>query len=144
MKMCVKRLTETAILPSKGSEYSAGLDLYTDQEPVTIQPHQRHMFHTGIAVEIPDGFFGGVYARSGLAIKEGLRPSNCVGVIDSDYRGEIMVGITNDSNTQRYVGRGERIAQLIIQPYVSVELEDSESLSWTERGEYGIGSTGKN
>jgi dUTP pyrophosphatase len=98
---------------------------------------------TGLAIELQDNTFGAVYARSGIASREGLRPANCVGVIDSDYRGEVIVAIHNDSDMNRIIEPGERIAQLVVQPYVSVEFEEVETLSDTTRGSGGFGSTGQ-
>ena len=110
---------------------------------MVILPHTTLKINTNIAVEIPDGYFGGIYARSGIATKRGLRPANCVGVIDSDYRGNIVVALHNDSDESQIVEPDERIAQLIVQPYLNVELKEVDSLSNTERGHGGFGSTGK-
>ena len=105
MKINLKRLTETAIVPTRQHEGDAGYDLYADiQETMTIEPHTTEMIHTGIAIEIPDGYFGAVFARSGLASKQGLRPANCTGVCDSRYRGEYMVALHNDSDIAK-IGR---------------------------------------
>lgn len=142
--MKIKRLTETAKIPEKGSEYSAGYDLFADlKEAVEITPKQTLMIKTGIAMEIPEGYFGGIFARSGLSTKEGLRPANCVGVIDSDYRGEICVPLHNDSETNRLIREGQKIAQLVVVPFLTVEFEEVEELDETERGVGGFGSTGK-
>ncbi len=144
MKVSIKKLTETAKLPYRGSEFAAGYDLFADiHEDVIIKPHETAMIHTGLACAIPDGYFGGIYARSGLASKEGLRPANCTGVVDSDYRGELMVALHNDSNKNRTVVSGEKIAQMVIQPYLAVEFEETEELDETKRGTGGFGSTGK-
>ena len=144
MKIELKRLTETATIPTRGSEYAAGYDLYADlNETVEVGAHETKLIPTGIAVCIPDGYFGGVFARSGLSLKEMLRPGNCTGVVDSDYRGEIGVILHNDSNETRYVKPNERIAQLVVIPYLSVEFEEVEELGSTTRGEGGFGSTGK-
>lgn len=144
MVVQIKKLTETARLPERGSVYAAGYDLYADiAENVEIPPHESRMIHTGLSAAIPEGYFGGVYARSGLASKEGLRPANCVGVIDADYRGELMVSLRNDSDAVRTVVPEERIAQLIIQPFLETEFEEVDELSETERGSGGFGSTGK-
>lgn len=144
MVVQIKKLTETARLPERGSVYAAGYDLYADiSENVEIPPHESKMIHTGLSAAIPEGYFGGVYARSGLASKEGLRPANCVGVIDADYRGELMVSLRNDSDAVRTVVPEERIAQLIIQPFLETEFEEVDELSETERGSGGFGSTGK-
>ena len=144
MNINLKKLTKTAIIPTRGSSQAAGYDLYADiDEPVTIKPHMTEMIHTGIAIEIPDGYFGAIFARSGLAAKQGLRLANCTGVCDSDYRGEYMVALHNDSIITRIVKPGERIAQLIVMPYLHVEFNETDELTSTERGEGGFGSTGK-
>ena len=144
MKINLKRLTETAIIPTRQHEGDAGYDLYADiQEPITIKPHMTNMVHTGIAIEIPDGYFGAVFARSGLASKHGLRPANCTGVCDSKYRGEYMVALHNDSIVEKVINPRDRIAQLVIMPYLNVEFNEVDELSNTERGEGGFGSTGK-
>jgi dUTP pyrophosphatase len=144
MKIKIKRLRDTATLPTRESSSAAGYDLYADiAEPVTIQPHETAKIGTGIAMEIPEGYFGGVAARSGLSSKEGLRPANCYGIVDSDYRGEIIVALHNDSETARVVTPQERIGQIIIQPYLNVEFDEADELSDTERGTGGFGSTGK-
>lgn len=145
MKIKIKKLYFDAVIPTQGSDQAAGYDLYARGiwgECAIIQPHETRMIGTGIAMEIPNGYFGGIYPRSGLATKSGLRPANCVGVIDSDYRGEIKVAIHNDSNTPKMVNDGDRIAQLIIQPYLNVEFEETDELSDTERGSGGFGHSG--
>ena len=138
-----KKLDKRAITPTYGSEYSAGADLYAliDGELV-IKPNETVLVHTGIACEIPENTVGLVYARSGLATKKGLAPANKVGVIDSDYRGEIMVALYNQSNETRTILNGERIAQMVITPYFKAEYIECEELSDTVRGEGGFGSTG--
>ena len=139
-----KKLNDLATTPSQGSAAAAGLDLYAAiPEDITIQPHTTQKIGTGISIELPDGTFGAIFARSGLATKDGLRPANCVGVIDSDYRGEIIVALHNDGNEVKQVMQGERIAQLVVMPYVPVTLVETTELSETERGEGGFGSTGK-
>ncbi len=144
MKVELKKLTTTAIIPERGSVSAAGYDLFADvSEDVEIKPHETKMIGTGVAIAIPEGYFGGVYARSGLSYKEGLRPANCTGVIDSDYRGEIKVTVHNDSNDTRIVKPGQKMAQLVIQPYLSVEFDEVEELDETQRGQGGFGSTGK-
>lgn len=141
--MKVKRLTGTAILPTRGTEGSAGYDLYVDiDKEVIIPPHNTVMLHTNIAVEIPKGYFGAVYARSGLSTKKGLRPSTCVSVIDSDYRGEIGLPVYNDSDNYQTIQPHERISQMVIQPYIAPELEEVDELDETDRGEKGFGSSG--
>ena len=144
MNVRVKKLTQTAQLPVRGSAYAAGYDLYADlEEAVVIAPGETRMIGTGLAMEIPEGYFGAVFARSGLAVKEGLRPANCVGVVDSDYRGELKVALHNDSDQGRSVTPGERIAQLAVLPFLQVDFSQAEQLSETARGQGGFGSTGK-
>lgn len=144
MHVKVKKLTETAKLPTRGSVFSAGFDLYADNNvDITIHPHETRKIETGLALEIPDGYYGAIFARSGLATKEGLRPANCVGICDSDYRGEYIVTIHNDSNEDRIIEPKERIAQLIIMQYPHITFEEVDELSDTSRGEGGFGSTGK-
>lgn len=144
MNIALKRLTQTAKLPERGSVMAAGYDLFADiTEEMEILPHTTTMIGTGIAVAIPEGYFGGVYARSGLSAKEGLRPANCTGVVDADYRGEIKVALHNDSDVSRKVAPGQKIAQMVISPFLSVSFSEVDSLDETERGEGGFGSTGK-
>ena len=144
MKINIKRLTETAILPERGSAYAAGYDLFADvNESVEIQPHETKMIGTGLAIEIPEGYFGGIFARSGLSSKEGLRPANCVGVVDTDYRGEVKVALHNDGEVVREIKAGQKIAQLVVVPFLGVEFDEVEELSETVRGVGGFGSTGK-
>ncbi len=143
MKVKVKKLVNSAIIPTFGSVESAGGDLYNAGDDVAISPSETVLIGTGLAVEIPEGYVGLVYARSGLASKFGLAPANKVGVIDSDYRGEIKVALFNHSKETRTVLKGERIAQMVIAPYLKVEYEEVEELSSTKRGEGGFGSTGK-
>lgn len=143
MKIRVKKLNENAILPTYGTEYSAGADLYNIDESVEIAPHATVLLHTGIATEIPEGYVGLIFARSGLASKRGLAPANKVGVIDADYRGEIMVALHNHTDKSATVDAGERIAQLAIVPFLKAEYEVADELSDTVRGEGGFGSTGR-
>ena len=144
MKVEIKKIRENAKIPTRGSEYAAGYDLYACIErPVTIMPHTSEKIGTGLSVAIPNGYFGAIFARSGLAAKEGLRPANCVGVADSDYRGEYMVVMHNDTDEVRIISPDERIAQLVIMPFSEAEFEEKEELSKTERGAGGFGSTGK-
>lgn len=144
MKIEIKKLNEHATIPTRGSEQAAGYDLYAAiPEAVAIKPHATEKIGTGLAIAIPDGYFGAIFARSGLAAKQGLRPANCVGVADSDYRGEYIVAIHNDSEEERVVEPGDRIAQLVVMPYLSAEFEEKDELSETERGSGGFGSTGK-
>ena len=139
----VKKLSDTAKLPTRGSEHAAGYDLYANIKEITmINPGDVLKVNTGVAIEIPDGFFGGIYPRSGLATKQGLAPANKVGVIDSDYRGPIIVALYNHSNVPQLVHPGDRIAQLIIQPYMSFEWEEVDTLEETDRNTGGFGSTG--
>ena len=142
----IKKLNERAKLPTAGSQYAAGYDLYAcldGDEAVTIPPHTTVKIGSGIAVALPEGTFGAVFARSGLASKEGLRPANCVGVIDCDYRGECIIAVHNDSESERTVHHGDRIAQLVLLPYLPMEFEEVDALSNTVRGAGGFGSTGK-
>lgn len=144
MNIKIKRLSEEATIPTRGSEHSAGYDLYANiEKPVSIKPHETVKIGTGWAIEIPDGYFGAIFARSGLATKEGLRPANCTGVCDSDYRGEYIVAIHNDSDAVREIIPHERIAQLVVIPYLYVDFKETNELSDTSRGEGGFGSTGK-
>ena len=144
-KVQIKKMNENAIVPTNGSEKAAGLDLYAciDGVVLVIPAGQTVKIRTGVAVAIPDGYFGAIFARSGLATKEGLRPANCVGVVDSDYRGEVIVALHNDSEDVRFVGNGDRIAQLVLIPYLPVDLYEVDGLDETERGTGGFGSTGK-
>ena len=138
----IKKLTDTATIPTRGSSYAAGYDLYADlQESVELNAHETKVIPTGIAVEIPAGYFGGVFARSGLSLKEMLRPGNCTGVIDEDYTGEIGCIMHNDSEEKRIITPQERIAQLVIIPYLSVEFNEVDELNQTERGTDRFGST---
>lgn len=142
--MRIKFLNDRAKMPTNGSQYAAGYDLYAAiEEPVTIYPGTCEKIGTGLAMEIPVGFFGAIFARSGLAAKQGLRPANCVGVVDSDYRGEVIVALHNDSNEARQVQPDERIAQLVLMPYGVVDcFEVVADLEDTDRGAGGFGSTG--
>lgn len=141
--MRIKRFNENAIVPTKGSQHAAGYDLYST-ETVSIRPHETVLIGTGWGMEFPIGYFGAIYARSGLATKEGLRPANCVGVIDSDYRGEIKVALHNDTNTLKTITAGDRVAQLIVMDYYHItNFEEVNVLSDTSRGEGGFGSTGE-
>lgn len=142
--MRIKFLNDRAKMPTSGSQYAAGYDLYAAiKEPVTIYPGTCEKIGTGLAMEIPTGYFGAIFARSGLATKQGLRPANCVGVVDSDYRGEVIVALHNDSNEARQVQPDERIAQLVLIPYGVVEkFEVVDDLEDTDRGAGGFGSTG--
>ena len=143
-KVNIKKLNEKATVPTYGSEFSAGADLYAlADEPITIAPHETVLVHTGVAMEIPTGYVGLIFARSGLATKRALAPANKVGVIDSDYRGEIMVALHNHGNEAKTIENGERIAQLVLVPYIAAEFDEVDELSDTVRGEGGFGSTGR-
>lgn len=143
MEIRIKKLNDTAILPTYGSTYAAGADLYAlPDTDVTIEPGQTVLIHTGIALELPVGYAGLIYARSGLASKKGLAPANKVGVIDCDYRGEVMVALHNHGTVAQTVSGGERIAQLVITPYVTATFLEADELSDTARGAGGFGSTG--
>ena len=144
MEIRIKKLDPNAMLPTRGSEYSAGYDLYACiGKDISIAPHETQKVGTGLSMEIPVGYFGAIFARSGLASKQGLRPANCVGVCDSDYRGEYIVALHNDSETVQTVKNGDRIAQLVIMPFLSAEFFEVDDLSSTKRGAGGFGSTGK-
>lgn len=161
MEIKIKRLTPTALIPSKAHASDAAFDLYLDAPDalyhewnggvevktasgIKIRPHETVMLHTGIAIETPIGYYAAIYARSGLASKQGLRPANCVGIVDSaTYRGEVMVAMHNDSNETRIVHHNDRIAQMAILPVLDVKLVEADELSGTERGSGGFGSSGK-
>ena len=147
MEVKIKKLFDDAIIPTHGSEYAAGYDLYAyiknESGTVQIAPHRMMKINTGISIALPHDTFGGIYARSGLATKRGLRLCNCVGVVDSDYEGEVLVALYNDSDEVQEVKDGERIAQLVIQPYVAVDFKEVDELPHTKRGDGGFGSTGK-
>ena len=142
VKLKVLRLNENATIPSYGSDCAAGADLYSSEEEIVFAPGETRLVHTGIALEIPDGYVGLIYARSGIATKRGLAPANKVGVIDSDYRGEILVALHNHSDKQAKIDAKERIAQIVITPYVTADFVDSDLLTLTQRGADGFGSTG--
>ena len=145
MNVKIKKLDNRAVVPTYGSPFSAGADLYALLDaPTPIPPHTTLLIGTGIAAEIPEGYVGLIYARSGLATKRGLAPANKVGVIDSDYRGEIKVALHNHTDTIQTVDPKERIAQLVITPFLKADFELSDELSDTVRGAGGFGSTGKN
>lgn len=139
----IKKLKPNAAIPTYGSKYAAGADLYACiDSAVSIQPGETHLIPTGLSMELPEGYAGLIYARSGLASKKGLAPANKVGVIDSDYRGEVLVALHNHSTATASVDPGERIAQLVITPYIAGLFEEADDLSETVRGEGGFGSTG--
>lgn len=144
MKVDILKLNKKAILPTRGSSSAAGYDLYAClDEPVSIRPGETVRIGTGITAALPEGTFGACFARSGLATKQGLRPANCVGVVDSDYRGEYLISLHNDSEETRIISHGDRIAQLVVMPYFELEFNEVEKLDETERGSGGFGSTGK-
>ena len=146
MDLKYKKLYEDTIIPTQGSAAAAGYDLYAHipSDAVEILPHKTIKIGTGIAIALPDGTFGGIFARSGLASKKGLRPANCTGVIDSDYRGEVIVALHNDSDKIQTIENSERIAQLIILNYTTPTWTEVEDLDETDRGQGGFGSTGTN
>ena len=155
----IVRISPDVVIPTKAHDTDAGFDLYAycpdatfyswesgcqlNVKGVKVRPNETYKFHTGIKLAIPDGYWGGIYARSGLATKCGLRPANCVGVIDSSYRGEIIVAIHNDSNETQLVHNGDRIAQLVIQKVEPTVFEEVSELDETSRGESGFGGSGK-
>ena len=143
-KVNIKKLNESATIPTYGSEFSAGADLYACSDaPIVIEAGKTVLVHTGIAMEIPVGYVGLVFARSGLASKRGLAPANKVGVIDSDYRGEIMVALHNHSAEDKTIDAGERVAQIALVPYLTADFCVVDELEDTARGEGGFGSTGR-
>ena len=143
MEIKVKKLFEDSKLPTRGSEYAAGYDLYAAiDKTLVIGPHETQKVGTGLAFSLPDNTFAAIFARSGLATKEGLRPANCVGVCDSDYRGEYIVALHNDSEETRTIKPQERIAQMILMATNPMNFIEVNELSETDRGEGGFGSTG--
>lgn len=139
----IKKLNENATIPTYGTQYAAGADLYACLDNIiSIEPNQTVLIKTGLSIEIPLGYAGLIYARSGLASKKGLAPANKVGVIDADYRGEIMVALHNHSTAAAVITHGERIAQLVIAPYLTADFHEVDELNETVRGEGGFGSTG--
>lgn len=144
MQVKITRLSDIAKMPVYGSQHSAGADIFAAIDaPIDIQPGETAFISTGFALEIPEGYVGLIYARSGLACKNGLAPANKVGVIDSDYRGEVKVALYNHSQNTQTVDVGERIAQLVVAPYLKCEFAESADLSPTGRGDGGFGSTGR-
>ena len=144
MKVKYTKLREDAITPTRGSEKAAGYDLYANidgNDSITINPGETVVIGTGLSFELPDNTFAAIFARSGLSTKSGLAPANKVGVCDSDYRGEYKVPLHNHSNTPATVNHGDRIAQMVVLPFIAVELEEGD-LSNTARGSGGFGSTG--
>lgn len=139
----IKKLNDKATIPTYGSEYAAGADLYACiDEIITFAPGETKLIPTGLAMEIPAGYAGLIYARSGLASKKGLAPANKVGVVDADYRGEVMVALHNHSTVEASIEPNERIAQLVITPYLTAHFQEVDTLSDTVRGAGGFGSTG--
>ena len=158
IKVKIKRLSDTAIVPTYGSEKAAGMDLYADigytttsyadgtrtvPDFITIQPHEVAKIGCGFAFQPPEGYAGYIYARSGLATKRHLRPGNCVGVADEDYRGEYIVPLFNDGDEAQIIHHGDRIAQLIFMPYEQALLTEVDELDETDRGSGGFGSSGR-
>ena len=149
INMKIKKLYEDAIIPTRADNGSAGMDLYAylvDKDiadVLVIPPHRTEMVSVGFAMEIPNGTYGAIFARSGLASKQSLRPANCVGVVDSTYRGEVFVALHNDSDEIKYIHHKDRIAQMIIMEYPTVEITETDVLSDTERGNGGFGSSGR-
>ena len=140
----VKKLNDLAKLPTRGSEYAAGYDLYAATSyNIEIQPHTTVKIGTGLSFELPQGTFAAIFPRSGIATKRGLRPANCVGVCDSDYRGEYIVALHNDTNKVQVIEPQERIAQMILLPYIEMQFNEVDNLSETNRGEGGFGSSGE-
>lgn len=133
-----------AIVPTKGSAYAAGYDLYAcTMDTIEIPPHATVKVGTGLSIQPPNGYFGAIFARSGLATKNGLRPANCVGVCDEDYTGEYIVALHNDTDEIQIVQHGNRIAQLVFIPYIDVNFEEVDMLDKTNRGDGGFGSSGE-
>lgn len=144
MDVRFKRLNDLAKIPTRGSKFSAGYDLYAaTNKDIQIPPHSTVKIGTGLAMELPVGWFGAIFARSGIATKRGLRPANCVGVCDCDYLGEYIVALHNDSNETMTIQAGERIAQLVILSYQDIDFKEVDELHDTDRGMDGFGSTGE-
>lgn len=145
MEIKIKKLNPKAKIPTRGSSYAAGYDICAclENESVIIPSGKCEKIGTGLSIAIPDGYFGAIFARSGLACKQGLRPANCVGVADSDYRGEYIVALFNDSDQDQTIYNGDRIAQLVIMPFLEADFIESDALDDTARGAGGFGSTGK-
>lgn len=143
-KINVKKLNDLAKLPTRGSEYAAGYDLYAaTADTIDITPHSTIKVGTGLSFELPQGTFAAIFARSGIATKRGLRPANCVGICDSDYRGEYIVALHNDTNEIQSIEPGERIAQMILLPYIGMEFNEVDTLTDTDRGASGFGDSGR-
>lgn len=143
MQLNIKLLNKNAQVPTRGSDYAAGYDLYgSNSDIIEIAPHSTVKIDTGIAIELPKNTFGAIFARSGLASKKGLRPANCVGVIDADYRGPCIVALHNDTDETMFVNPRERIAQLVVMPFYPINFNIVDKLSETVRGDGSFGSTG--
>ena len=145
MQVKIKKLRENAIIPTRGSKMAAGYDLYAclDDETILIRPHETEKIGTGLSIQPPEGYFGAIVARSGLATRFGLRPANCLGICDEDYTGEYVVALHNDTDNPQTISSGDRIAQLIFLPYINAEFIEVDSLDITNRGDSGFGSTGR-
>lgn len=144
MEVKINKLRQNAIIPTRGSKYAAGYDLYACiDKPINISPNSTVKINTGLAIELPNGYFGAIFPRSGLATKQGVRMANCVAVIDEDYRGEWILPLHNDSNFVSVINPGDRVAQLVLLPYQRIEFNETNELSNSERGSSGFGSTGK-
>jgi len=144
MNIKIKKLNNLAKMPSRGSSYAAGFDLYAATDSIVdIAPHSTMKIDTGLSFELPEGTFAGIFARSGIATKRGLRPANCTGIIDSDYRGPVIVALHNDTDEIQSIEPGERIAQMILLPFISMDFNEVNELSDTARGEGGFGDSGR-
>ena len=144
MNIKIKKLNNLAKMPSRGSSDAAGYDLYAATDQILdIAPHSTIKVGTGLSFELPEGTFAGIFARSGIATKRGLRPANCTGIIDSDYRGPVIVALHNDTDEIQSIEPGERIAQMILLPFVSMDFNEVNELSDTARGEGGFGDSGR-
>ena len=144
MDVRIKKLNDLAKIPTRGSKFSAGYDLYAATNyDIQIPPHSTVKIGTGLAMDLPYGYFGTIFARSGIATKRGLRPANAVGICDADYRNEYIVALHNDTDEIQTIQAGERIAQLILLPYQDIDFKEVNELSNTDRGMGGFGSTGE-
>ncbi len=144
VKVKIKKLNTLAKLPTRGSKYAAGYDLYAATDYIIdIAPHSTVKIGTGLSFELPPGTFAAIFARSGIATKRGLRPANCTGIIDADYRGEVIVALHNDTDEIQSIEPGERIAQMILLPFIEMNFEEVDKLSDTNRGNGGFGSSGR-
>ena len=144
MEVKIKKIREKAIIPTRGSKYAAGYDLYACiDEPINIVAHSTVKVNTGLSMELPDGYFGAIFPRSGIATKQNIRMANCVAVIDQDYRGEWILPLHNDSDFLRTINPGDRVAQLVLLPYQNINFYEVDELTDSKRGSGGFGSTGK-